>query len=49
MLLFVSKQWRVADEVHELLHTMGTVLDKSLPGQLSELRQQVVPGVPMPL
>ena len=27
---------------------MGTVLRKSLPGQLSELRQQVVPGVPTP-
>ena len=46
MLLFVSKPFRIADEAHELLDTMGTVLDKSLPGQLSELRQQVVPGVP---
>ena len=49
MLLFVSKQCRVPDEVHELFGTMGAVLRKSLPGQLSELRQLVVPGVPMPL
>ena len=49
MLLFVSKQCRVVDKVNEFFDIMGTVLRKSLPGQLSELRQQVVPGVPTPL
>ena len=34
MLLFAPWQCRVANEVHELLGTMGTVLDKSLPAFL---------------
>ena len=48
-IVFVSKLSRVADETHGLFDTMGTVLRKCLPGQLFELREQVVLGAPPPL